>query len=114
MARRIVRRSRGQRPLALASADAQARRAVAPYPERERMAAGMRPGSEVEEGMKVVARRTTGRGLVATAPLLRLAVDLRGDKPFLPRGVHRFRSFEESEEWTLRMLTRPSKPARRS
>lgn len=51
---------------------------------------------------------------MATAPLLRLAVDLRGDKPFLPRGVHRFRSFEESEEWTLRMLTRPSKPARRS
>ena len=78
------------------------------------MAPAMRPGSEVEEGMKVLGRRTTGRGLVATAPLLRLAVDLRGDKPFLPRGVHRFRSFEESEEWTLRMLTRPSKPARRS
>jgi hypothetical protein len=67
-----------------------------------------------EEGMKVVGRRRPGRGLVATAPLLRLAVDLRGDKPFLPRGVHRFRSFEESEEWTLRMLTRPSKPDRRS
>ena len=64
--------------------------------------------------MKVVGRRTTGRGLVATAPLLRLVVDLRGGKPFLPRGVHRFRSFEESEEWTLRMLTRPSKPAPRS
>lgn len=74
----------------------------------------MRPSIGVEEGMKVVGRRTIGRGLVATAPLLRLAVDLRGDKPFLPRGIHRFRSFEESEEWTLRMLTRPSKPARRS
>jgi hypothetical protein len=64
--------------------------------------------------MKVLGRRATGRGLVATAPLLRLVVDLRGGKPFLPRGVHRFRTFEESEEWTLRMLTRPSKPAPRS
>ena len=74
----------------------------------------MRPLGEAEEGMRVVGRRTTGRGLVATAPLLRLAVELRGGKPFLPRGVHRFRSFEESEEWTLTMLTRPSKPAPRS
>lgn len=74
----------------------------------------MRQLDGVGESMKVVGRRTSARGLVATAPLFRLAVDLRGDKPFLPRGVHRFRSFEESEEWTLRMLTRPSKPARRS
>jgi hypothetical protein len=74
----------------------------------------MRAIDTAEEGMKVVGRRRPGRGLVATAPLLRLAADLRGDKPFLPRGVHRFRSFEESEEWTLRMLTRPSKPVRRS
>jgi hypothetical protein len=37
-----------------------------------------------------------------------------GDKPFLPKGVHRFRSFEESEEWTLRMLTRRRKLGPRS
>lgn len=64
--------------------------------------------------MKVVGRRRWGVGLVATAPLLRLSLSLRGDQPFLPKGVHRFHSFEESEEWTLRMLTRPRKPARRS
>jgi hypothetical protein len=74
----------------------------------------MRQVDGADEGVKVVGRRTPGRGLKATAPLLRLAVDLRGSKPFLPRGVHRFRSFEESEEWTLRMLTRPAKLARRS
>ena len=74
----------------------------------------MQEPDDTEIGMKVVGRRRLARGLVATGPLLRLAVDLRGDKPFVPRGVHRFRSFEESEEWTLRMLTRPSKPARRS
>ena len=64
--------------------------------------------------MKVVGRRRRGRGLAATAPLLRLNLQLRGDKPFLPKGVHRFRSFEESEEWTLKMLTRPPKPDHRS
>ena len=74
----------------------------------------MRQFGGADEDMKVVGRRTPGRGLVATAPLLRLVVDLRGSKPFLPRGVHRFMSFEESEEWTLRMLTRPPTLARRS
>jgi len=69
---------------------------------------------DLDVSMKVVGRRRWGRGLVATAPLLRLSLKLRGDKPFLPRGFYRFRSLEESEEWTLRMLTRPRKPGRRS
>ena len=60
--------------------------------------------------MKVVGRRRWAPGLVASAPLLKLALQLRGRKPFLPKGVHRFRSFEESEEWTLRMLARLPKP----
>jgi hypothetical protein len=64
--------------------------------------------------MKVLGRRRWRTGLLATAPLLQLNRDLRGDKPFLPRGVHRFRTFEESEEWILRMLARPPRPARRS
>jgi hypothetical protein len=68
----------------------------------------------VEVSMKVIGRRRWRTGLVATAPLLELNVQLRGDKPFLPKGVHRFRSFEESEEWTQRMLTRRRRPARLS
>jgi hypothetical protein len=68
---------------------------------------------DVELPMKVVGRRQWGKGLTAMAPLLRLTLRLRGDKPFLPRGVYRFRSFEESDEWILRMLTRPPKPGRR-
>ena len=67
-----------------------------------------------DKRVKIVGRRRLGRGLSVAAPLLRLVVELRGRKPFLPRGIHRFRSFEESEEWTLRMLTRTSQPARRS
>ena len=69
---------------------------------------------EPELPTKVVGRRRWGRGLVATAPLLELSLRLRGEKPFLPKGVYRFRSFEESEEWTLTMLTRPRRPAHRS
>lgn len=68
---------------------------------------------EIELPTKVVGRRRWGRGLEASAPLLRLTLELRGGKPFLPRGVYRFRSFEESDEWILRMLTRPRKPGRR-
>jgi hypothetical protein len=68
----------------------------------------------IELPMKVVGRRRWAAGLAASAPLLRLVLQLRGDKPFLPRGVYRFRSFEESEEWTLRMLARPPKPGPRS
>jgi hypothetical protein len=60
--------------------------------------------------MKVVGRRRWAPGLAASAPLLRLVLQLREGRPFLPKGVHRFRSFEESEEWTLRMLARPQKP----
>ncbi len=72
------------------------------------------PPEDVQLPMKVVGRRRWGSGLLATAPLLRLSLALRGDKPLLPRGVHRFRSFEESDEWILKMLTRPPTPGRRS
>jgi len=64
--------------------------------------------------MKVVGRRTWRGGLAATAGLLELALKLRGDKPFVPKGVHRFASFEESDAWFLTMLTRAQKPVRRS
>jgi len=52
-------------------------------------------------------------GLRAAAPLLELVVKLRGEKPFIPRGVHRFRSFEESQAWSIEMMARRSNPVRR-
>jgi hypothetical protein len=64
--------------------------------------------------MKIVGRRHLQGGLVAAAGLLALAVQLRGDKPFVPVGVYRFASCEESDAWSLTMLTRPRKHARRS
>jgi hypothetical protein len=32
--------------------------------------------------------------LVAAAPLLELVIELRRNRPFIPKGVHRFRTFE--------------------
>jgi hypothetical protein len=51
---------------------------------------------------------------VAAAGLLDLALRLRGDKPFIPKGVHRFATFEESDAWSMTMLTRSRKRAHRS
>ena len=70
--------------------------------------------SSDELPMKVIGRRRWRGGLAAAAGLLDLALRLRGDKPFIPKGVHRFASFEESDAWSLTMLTRPRKPAPRS
>jgi len=69
--------------------------------------------SRTELRTKVVGRRVWRGGLEATAPLLELSLALRGDKPFVPKGVHRFTSFEESDAWLLRMMTRPAKRVRR-
>jgi hypothetical protein len=73
---------------------------------------GMSPLSPDESDlpMKVVGRRRWPSGLLASARLLQLNLSLRGHKPFLPRGLHRFRSFEESDQWILKMMTRPPKP----
>lgn len=63
--------------------------------------------------MKVIGRRKAGkRDLQLAAGFLELVVALRGRKPFIPRGVHRFKTFEESQAWTLKMMTRrPSQGA---
>jgi len=59
--------------------------------------------------MKIIGRRKSNAGgLEAANNFLKLVIDLRGDKPFIPRGVYRFHSHEEKDAWTLKMLTRPS------
>ena len=67
------------------------------------------------EAIKVLGRRTAREtGLPAAAKFLDMVIALRGDKPFIPRGVHRFSSFEESQAWSIRMMTRRRNPGRRS
>ena len=60
-----------------------------------------------EYRMKIVGRRRPcSGGFEQTDNLLRLVIEFRGDKPFIPKGVYRFKSFEEAEEWTWKMITR--------
>ena len=59
---------------------------------------------------KTIGRRAPARGdLVSAAGFLDLVIRLRVGKPFIPVGVHRFRSFEESQAWSLKMMARRSK-----
>jgi hypothetical protein len=60
------------------------------------------------EKVKIAGRRKPATGPEATAGLLRLVIELRAGRPFIPRGVHRFRSFGEAQEWSLKMMARPS------
>ena len=65
--------------------------------------------------VKILGRRTAREaGLPAAAKFLDLVITLRGDKPFIPRGVHRFSTFEESQAWSIRMMARRRNPDRRS
>ena len=59
------------------------------------------------EAVKVVGRRTSPQsGFPEAAKFLEMVIALRGDKPFIPRGVHRFSTFEESQAWSIRMMAR--------
>jgi hypothetical protein len=63
------------------------------------------------ESIKIVGKRKKGNGdLTTAAPFLELARALRGSKPFIPKGVHRFSSFEESQQWSIRMMARRANP----
>jgi hypothetical protein len=78
------------------------------------MAGQSQPAPNDELPMKVIGKRKSSSGLLAAAPLLELALRLHGNKPFIPKGVHRFATFEESDQWTLMMLTRRRKRDPRS
>jgi|KBSSwiStaDraftv2_1062776.scaffolds.fasta_scaffold34602_2 hypothetical protein len=66
----------------------------------------------LKEEMKILGhRKSSTGGLEQSNGFLKMVITLRGGKPFIPRGVYRFRSHEEKDEWILKMLTRPN-PAR--
>ena len=61
--------------------------------------------------MKIVGRK---KAMIVTLDsargFLKLINTLRQGKPFLPKGVHRFKTFEESEEWSIKMMARNYNP----
>ncbi len=69
----------------------------------------MRIFGENMKEMKVVGRQKPPKiNLDTMRGLQELVSRLREGKPYIPKGVHRFKSFEEADEWTLRMMTRKS------
>jgi hypothetical protein len=61
--------------------------------------------------MKILGRRAPSRGgIVAAADFLDLVIRLRRGKPFIPKGLHKFRTFEEAQSWSMEMMTRRSSP----
>jgi hypothetical protein len=62
---------------------------------------------EQKKEMKVVGKRQPCRGGLDVANhFLKTVITLREGRPFIPRGVYRFRSHDEKDAWTLKMLTR--------
>jgi hypothetical protein len=62
--------------------------------------------SGAKPAVKIVGRRKPATGLRAAANLLELVLELRAGRPFIPRGVHRFTSFEEAQAWSMKMMAR--------
>jgi hypothetical protein len=65
------------------------------------------PNPHVTAKSKVVGRRLPySGGLAGLQGFFELCLRLRGNRPCLPRGVYRFKSHEEADAWTMKMLTR--------
>lgn len=66
-------------------------------------------GSEMEKKgyMRIVGRcgepRATPENIEA---MQRLLLAMRGQRPYLPRGVYRFKTHQEADAWRMEMLTR--------
>ena len=63
---------------------------------------------DLPPGAKVLGRRKPARGnLVSAAGLFEMAKVMRAGKKFVPRGLYRFKTPEESDAWMLKMTARP-------
>ena len=59
---------------------------------------------------KVAGKRSffRGSGVEANDGFFRLVSTLRGNRLFIPRGVYRFKTFQESDAWMIKMMARNS------
>ena len=66
-----------------------------------------RMNMQSSKSIKVLGRRTVRESsLPAAAKFLDMMIAIGGHKPFIPRGVHRFSTFEESQQRSIRMMAR--------
>jgi hypothetical protein len=59
--------------------------------------------------VKTVGKRKPPVDFESMSRIQKLAIELRGERPFIPKGVHRFKTFKEAQDWTFKMLTRKPK-----
>jgi hypothetical protein len=66
-----------------------------------------KPMPTEEHAMKIVGRKGNPKCNVETAnDFLKMVAAVRGNRPFMPKGVWRFKTFEEADAWKLQMITR--------
>jgi hypothetical protein len=67
---------------------------------------------QAEAGILRVSRRLAGQDVIRDISILQRTVNRLRGAGLVPRGVYRFRSHEEAEEWMMRLMA--STHARRS
>lgn len=68
----------------------------------------------VEVTMKVVGKIAKPRKGFSEElnGFFQLIVEFRKDRTFMPKGIFRFKTFEEADDWQSRMMTRKSQGRR--
>ena len=61
------------------------------------------------ERIKIIGNRRPVSGFEQAAAFLDTVIALRGDRPFIPKGYYRFKTFEEAQDWSIRMMARPGR-----
>ncbi|OFZ79777.1 MAG: hypothetical protein A2583_08830 [Bdellovibrionales bacterium RIFOXYD1_FULL_53_11] len=55
---------------------------------------------------KQVGTRKKSTDFETNARFLETVVSIRADRPFIPRGVYRFKTHKEAQDWSIKMMTR--------
>ncbi|MBU1856926.1 MAG: hypothetical protein KKC28_08095 [Verrucomicrobia bacterium] len=58
------------------------------------------------EQIKIIGHRQPACGFEQAASFLDTVIALRGNRPFIPRGYYRFKTFKEAQDWSIRMMAR--------
>jgi len=67
-----------------------------------------------DDSIKIIGRKDMGKkGIESADGFLQMITRLRVNKPYIPKGVHKFTSFEESNLWSMKMMARQRNPAHR-
>ena len=57
--------------------------------------------------VKIIGKRKEGTpSFEDINNFLKAILKLRGGKPFIPKGIFRFKTFEEAQDWTIKMITK--------